>query len=189
MPRFTLPAVPDASRTILESVIPPPNRPPLLYLAMAANPEVLRAYAEGPILGLHGLLHTGQLDPADRELVILRVTGQQRAEHEWGVHVAYFGKTSGLSDSQVAATVTDAAPVPAWTDRQQAIITIADAIAQQRPLTDAEDGHVRSALTDAERVEFLSIASLYLGISALCHVLEIPREPGTPALPTGNSDH
>ncbi len=189
MPEFTLPDLPEESKAILEAVVPPPNRPPLLYLAMAANPEVLRTYAEGPILSLHGLLHTGQLDPADRELVILRVTGQQRAEHEWGVHVAYFGKTSGLTDSQVAATVTDAQPDPAWTERQQAIIAIADAIAEQRPLTDTEDAHIRSTLTDAERVEFLSIASLYLGISALCHALGIPREPGTPALPTEESSN
>ena len=65
----------------------------------------------------------------------------------------------------------------------EAIITIADSIALQRALTDTEDEYIRSALTDAERVEFLSIASLCLGISALCHAFGIPREPGTPALP------
>ena len=41
------------------------------------------------------------------ELCILRVTAQCRAEHEWGVHVAYFGKRSGLTASQVEVTVTD----------------------------------------------------------------------------------
>jgi alkylhydroperoxidase family enzyme len=183
MPDFTLPDLPDESKAILDAVVPPPNRPPLLYLAMGANPAVLRAYAQGPILGLHGLLHTGQLDPADRELVILRVTGRLRAEHEWGVHVAYFGKTSGLTQSQQASTVTDEAPDPAWSPRQRAIIGIADAVADQRPFTDDEDASIRAVLTDAQRVEFLSVASLYLGISALCRVLEIPREPGAPALP------
>lgn len=186
MSEFRLPALPDESKKILEAVVPPPAQPPLLYLAMGANPAVLRGYAEGPILGLHGLLHTGQLDPADRELVILRVTGRRRAVHEWGVHVAYFGKTSGLSDSQVAATVTDETPDPDWTTRQRAILLVADAVADQRPFTDDEDALVRAALTDAERVEFLSIASLYLGIAALCRVLEIPREPGTPQFPAGD---
>lgn len=164
-------------------MVPPPARPPLLYQAMGANPDVLRGYAEGPVLGSRGLLHTGRLDPADRELVILRVTARKRAEHEWGVHVAYFGKTSGLTSSQVAATVTDETPDPAWTDRQRAIITIANAVAGQRPVTDAEDEFVRTRLDDVDRVEFLSIASLYLGISALCLVLEIPGEPGAPAFP------
>ena len=144
---------------------------------------MLKGYAEGPILGLHGLLHTGQITRADRELVILWVTGQCRAEHEWGVHVAYFGKTSGLTDSQVAATVTDQTPDPAWTPRQQAIMTIADAVVGRQPSTDDQDALLRAELTDAERVEFLAVASLYLGIGALCSVLQIPSEPGTPTLP------
>ncbi len=183
MTEFRLPDLPEESERILAQVVPPPNRPPLLYLAMGANPGVLRGYAQSPILGAHGLLHTGQLAPADRELVILRVTGQRRAEHEWGVHVAYFGATSGLSESQVAATVTDSDPSPAWTQRQRAIIAIADAVVAQRSLDDDEDRRIRAVLTDAERVEFLAVASLYLGIAALCHVLDIPREEGTPGLP------
>lgn len=183
MARFRLPDLPAESKSILETVVPPPFQPPLLYLAMGANPGVLRGYAEGPILGLRGLLHTGQLDPADRELAILRVTGQCGAEHEWGVHVAYFGKASGLTESQVAATVTDEEPTPKWTERQRAIIIVADAVSAQRPLSEDEDEFVAAQLTDAERVEFLAVASLYLGISALCRVLEIPREDGAPAMP------
>lgn len=183
MPAFTIPELPAESKALLEQVVPPPNQPPLLYLAMGANPRVLEGYARGPILGLHGLLHTGQLDPADRELVILRVTGRCGAEHEWGVHVAYFGKTSGLTASQVTATVTNDAPEPGWTARQRAIIAIADAVADRHSLTDEQDAQVRQELTDAERVEFLAVASLYLGISALCQVLEIPAEPGAPTFP------
>ena len=183
MSDFTLPELPAESRAILEKVVPPPYRPHLLYLAMGTNPAVLRAYAEGPLLGLHGLMHTGQLDPQDRELAILRVTGRCRAEHEWGVHVAYFGKTSGLTDSQVDATVTDAEPSPAWTERQRAIIAIADAIVDRRRLRDQDATLIGSTLTDAERIEFLALSSAYLGIAALCLVLQIPGEPGAPTLP------
>lgn len=183
MSDFTLPELPAESQAILEKVVPPPYRPPLLYLAMGANPAVLRSYAEGPLLSLHGLMHTGQLDPMDRELAILQVTGRCRAEHEWGVHVAYFGKTSGLTDSQVNATVTDAEPTPAWTDRQRAIIAIADAIVDRRPLHDHEAALIDSSLTDAERIEFLALSSAYLGIAALCQVLQIPAEPGAPTFP------
>jgi alkylhydroperoxidase family enzyme len=183
MPDFALPDLPAESKTLLEKVVPPPFQPPLLYLAMGANPGVLKGYAEGPILGLHGLLHTGQLAPADRELVILRVTGRCRAEHEWGVHVAYFGKTSGLTASQVTATATDTKPDPGWTARQRAIIAIADAVVDRSPLDGDQDAFIRAELDDAEWVEFLAIASLYLGISALCNVLQIPAEPGVPTLP------
>lgn len=180
---FRLPELPEASRELLERVVPPPNRPPLLYLAMAANPEILRQYVEGPVLSLRGLLHTGQLPSADRELVILRVTARHRAEHEWGVHVAYFGKTSGLTASQVEATVTDDAPEPAWTPRQRAIITLADAVAAARPLPMQAARLVEESLEAPERVEILAVASQYLGISAICNVLGIPPEPGAPRFP------
>ncbi|NMD55937.1 MULTISPECIES: carboxymuconolactone decarboxylase family protein [Tsukamurella] len=183
MSAFKLPDIPAESRAILDRLVPPPHRPPLLYLAMAANPEVLRAYAEGPILGLRGLLYTGQVGKADRELCILRVTARCRAEHEWGVHVAYFGKTSGLSDSQVRSTVTDETPTPAWSDRQRAVIAIADSIAGMRPFTEQEDHVIGRELTDAERTEFVATAALYLGISAQCRTLEIPPEPDAPQMP------
>ncbi|MBM7365353.1 hypothetical protein [Gordonia hydrophobica] len=183
MAEFRLPEIPDASREILDRIVPPPHRPPLLYLAMAANSEVLRQYAEGPILGLRGLLYTGQISNADRELCILRVTGRLRAEHEWGVHVAYFGKTSGLTDSQVRATVTDEHPAPDWTARQRAIIAVADAIAGLRPLGEGDESLVAQELPDDERTEFIAIAAQYLAISAQCRLLSIPVEPGTPSLP------
>jgi hypothetical protein len=174
---------PDAQR-LLEKLVPPPHRPPLLYLELAANPGVMRGFVEGPIAGLRGLLHTGQLSNADRELCILRVTARKRAVHEWGVHVAYFGKTSGLTPSQIEATADAAVqPEPPWTDRQRAIIAIADAVADGRPLgTDAARLADRT-LDRAERAEFVVLASLYLGISAMCAVFEVPLEPGTPRLP------
>ncbi len=186
MTGFTAPELSEESQALLRRLVPPPNRPPLLYLAMAANPAVLRAYAEGPILGLRGLLHTGQMSPADRELCILRVTAQCRAEHEWGVHVAYFGKRSGLTASQVEATVTDRTPEPGWTARQRAIIVIADSVAHLRPLSDHERALIDSELSEAERTEFVVLSSLYLGISATCRTLEIPPEPGAPRMPSAD---
>lgn len=178
-----IPETPQASVELLERVVPPPNRPPLLYLAMAANPEVLRAYVQGPILGLHGLLHTGQLAPAERELCILRVTARSGAEHEWGVHVAYFGKTSGLPPAQVAATVTGEDAAEPWTPRQRAIVAVADAMVDMRELTDAELAEIDGVLTVATRTEIVAISAQYLGISATCRALGIPPEPGAPRFP------
>jgi hypothetical protein len=177
---------PEAQR-LLEKIVPPPNRPPLLYLELAANAAVVRSFAEGPIAGLRGLMHTGQVSAADRELCILRVTARKGAAHEWGVHVAYFGKKSGLSPSQVEATATAAvAPQPAWTARQAAIIAIADAVADCRALTADERSLVGGTMTDADRAEFVVLASLYLGIAAMCAVFEVPVEPGTPQMPVAS---
>lgn len=171
------------ARRLLERIVPPPHTPPRLYLELAQNEAVARAFIEGPIAGLRGLLYTGQITAADRELCILRVTARKRAGHEWGVHVAYFGKSSGLSRSQVQATATDAPPEPAWTSRQRAILALADAVADCRPLAAEEAELVAACVTRSERTEFVALASLYLGISAMCRVFEVPGEPGAPPLP------
>jgi len=173
---------PEAQR-LLEVIVPPPHQPPLLYLELAANTEVIRCFIERPIAGLRGLMHTGQLTPADRELCILRVTARKRAAHEWGVHVAYFGRSSGLSKSQVEATATDAPPDPPWTDRQRAIIAVTDAVADCRSLDAQEEALAARELARPERVEFVALAALYLGISSMCRVFGVPPEPGTPAMP------
>ncbi|HET7202318.1 MAG TPA: carboxymuconolactone decarboxylase family protein [Steroidobacteraceae bacterium] len=171
------------ARRLLEKIVPPPYSPPQLYLELARNEAVVRSFIEGPIAGLRGLMHTGQVTQGDRELCILRVTARKRAAHEWGVHVAYLGRTSGLSPSQVEATATDAAPAPAWNARQRAVLAIADAVADCREFTMDESGLVESELSPADRIEFVALASLYLGIAAMCRVLRVPVEPGTPTLP------
>lgn len=171
------------ARRLLEKLVPPPYTPPLLYLELARNEAVVRSFVEGPIAGLRGLMHTGQITQADRELCILRVTARKRAAHEWGAHVAYLGRTSGLSPSQVQATATDSSPSPAWSPRQRAVLAVADAVAECRGLTVEEARLVHGELSPADRIEFVALASLYLGIAAMCHVLQVPVQPGTPALP------
>jgi alkylhydroperoxidase family enzyme len=172
------------TRRLLERLVPPPYSPPLLYLEIAKNREVARCFAEGPIAGYRGLLHTGQITAADRELCILRVTARRGAAHEWGVHVAYFGRSSGLTPSQVKATAApDAEPDPRWSARQRAILAIADAVADCRGLTGAEEERIQGSLTESERTEFVTLASLYLAIAAMCIVFRVPIQPGTPALP------
>ena len=175
------------ARRLLEKIVPPPYTPPLLYLELARNEAVVRSFVEGPIAGLRGLMHTGQITQGDRELCILRVTARRRAAHEWGVHVAYFGRSSGLSPSQVEATATDTAPDPAWSARQRAVLAVADAVADCRALSARESELVESQLSPAERTEFVALASLYLGIAAMCRVLGVPVEPGTPSLPEATS--
>lgn len=171
------------ARRLLEKIVPPPYSPPRLYLELARNEAVVRSFVEGPIAGLSGLMHTGQVTQGDRELCILRVTARKRAAHEWGVHVAYLGRSSGLSESQVQATATDASPSPDWSPRQRAVLAIADAVADCRELTIDEAGRVDQQLSPPERIEFVALASLYLGVAAMCCVLRVPVEPGTPELP------
>lgn len=181
---MTTPQISAEAQRLLERIVPPPYRPPLLYYEIAANEAVIRQLVEGPIAGLRGMLHTGQISNADRELCILRVTARRGAAHEWGVHVAYFGARCGLTRSQIEATASGAvAPEPPWTDRQRAVLAIAEAVADVRELGTEEEALVAREFSRAERTEFVALAALYLGIAAMCHVFRVPVEPGTPQMP------
>ena len=69
-----------------------------------------------------GILGHGLLEPRDRELMIHRTCARCGAEYEWGVHAAFFGSAVGLSDRQLAATVTAPAHDPVWSERERAVI-------------------------------------------------------------------
>lgn len=180
---MSTPITAEAQR-LLERIVPPPHRPPQLYYEIAANEAVARQLIEGPLVGLRGLLYTGQVSNAERELCILRVTARRGAAHEWGVHVAYFGAKSGLSPSQIDATASDSVvPQPPWTDRQRAVLAVADAVADVRELGSEEEALVAAELSRSERTEFCVLGALYLGIAAMCRVFRVPAEPGTPRMP------
>ena len=72
---------------------------------VAQNPALLKAWGEfaqyilGPKLSL---------TPRQRELAILRVGWNQRAEYEWAHHVVR-GRASGLSDARILSLRGDAA--------------------------------------------------------------------------------
>src|SRR5262245_15400111 len=78
----------------------PPGMPPIaLFRVLAKNPRVLGRVRRG------GLLDPGSISVRQREIVILRTTARAGAEHEWGVHAAFFAGAAGLDPAALAATV------------------------------------------------------------------------------------
>ena len=102
--------------TTLAAMMPPGLEPIALFRTLAHNPRILEKVRAG------NLLDRGSIDRRDRELVILRTTARCGAEYEWGVHVAFFAPRVGLSDAQVAATVTAGADAPVWTPHDALLI-------------------------------------------------------------------
>jgi hypothetical protein len=146
------------------------------------------ALVEEPILTARGLLNIGQMSRADRELIILRVTGRTGAAHEWGTHVQHFGQKSGLSAEQNIAAVRPAIDSALWTPRQLAILALVDGILKDFDLPDESWEMIREHLGEQELVEMVMIAGLYLTISIMVRVFRIPEQPGAPKFPSGSAD-
>ena len=154
----------------LTKLMPPGMEPLALFRAVAHNPRVLRRLRKG------GLLDPGAISVRDRELVILRTTARCGAEYEWGVHVAFFARAAGLTDAEVAATVTGDHP---WAPRDAMLIAICDALHDHARLPDG----LAADLTPAELVEVIALAGQYHMVSYLVNAAALAPEPGAARFP------
>jgi alkylhydroperoxidase family enzyme len=154
----------------LTKLMPPGMAPLALFRAVAHNPRVLRRLRKG------GLLDPGSISVRDRELVILRTTARCGAEYEWGVHVTFFARAAGLTDAEVAATVTGDHP---WAPRDAMLIAICDALHDHARLPD----DLGAELTPAQLVEVLALAGQYHMVSYLVNVAGLAPEPGAARFP------
>jgi alkylhydroperoxidase family enzyme len=131
-----------------------------------------------------GILAHGRVPPRDREIVIHRTCARAGAEYEWGVHVLAFGKPLGLTDDQVAATVTGQPDDPAWSDGDRLLIQLADELYEtcnvSAPLWTALGQHY----TDDQLLELLIIAGWYRLLSGVINAVAIERESWAARFPT-----
>lgn len=156
----------------------PPGMPPLtLFRTVAHNPRVLRRMRRG------GLLDKGSITPLEREIMILRTCALCRSEYEWGVHVAFFSKTVGLSPVQVAATVNGSAEADCWNPAQRLILRLADELHASSQVSDALWAEMSKQWQPAQIIELMMLAGLYHAVSYLTNGARIPLENAAPRFP------
>src|SRR5438094_9601000 len=102
------------TEAMLKKWMPPQSatEPLALFRTLAVHDEL---WSRMRPLGA-GILGHGRVSPRDREIVIHRTCARAGAEYEWVVHVVAYGKSVGLTDEQITATVTGNADDPAWSE-------------------------------------------------------------------------
>src|SRR4051812_27528848 len=120
---------------MLRKWMPPGSKvePLALFRTLAIHADL--AARMRPLGG--GILGHGRIDPREREIVIPRACARAGAEYEWGVHALAFGKPLGLTDAQLAATVTGAADDPAWSREDALLVRMVDELDATATVTDA----------------------------------------------------
>jgi 4-carboxymuconolactone decarboxylase len=138
-----------------------------------------------------GLLVHGTLDPAEREVVILRTCARCACEYEWGVHVRLFARPLGLSEAIIRATVTGDADDPAFTARQTLLIRLADELHETATVSDPLWQRLTEWWNPQQLIELLLLAGWYHLIAFAANGLQVAPEdwaerfPQTPASPRG----
>jgi alkylhydroperoxidase family enzyme len=156
------------------------QEPLLLFRLLQRNPELASRMR---VLGA-GLLGHGRLPIIDRELVIDRVCGLNRCSYEWGVHVAAFGRSAGLTNDQLMDTYRERMDDSLWSPRQLALIAAIDELHATSTISELVWSRLADHLDDATMLELIVLVGWYGLISRLANATELPDEPWTTAPPT-----
>lgn len=129
------------------------------------------------------LLNFGTVDPLEREIVILRTCARCGSEYEWGVHVAIFAPSVGLTDRQVEATVASGAEDDAWTRRQSFLIRLVDELHETSRVSDDLWRRLVEGWSAAQLVELVALVGQYHAVSFLTNAFALSPESFAPRFP------
>jgi 4-carboxymuconolactone decarboxylase len=166
------PPYPDATGETLRRMMPPGAEPLNLFRTVARNEHVLERFRT---TGAY-LLNFGKLDPVDREIAIHRTCARCGCEYEWGVHAAVFAPNVGLSEAQLAATVSGDASDPAWSPRQSLLVRLADELHDSATVSDALWAELAGNWDAAELIELIALAGFYHLVSFAANAARVEPE-------------
>jgi 4-carboxymuconolactone decarboxylase len=134
-----------------------------------------------------GILGSSALVPPPlRELMIDRTCALTGAQYEWGVHVAAFAASVGLSEEQVRSTVQGGSADACWSEEQALVVGLADELHATSAISDELWRALAERFEEAQIIELIVTAGWYHLIAFLCNGLRVPLEswgarfPGEP---------
>lgn len=180
IPPASPPWTPEVSEDLAKLM--PPGVPPIgLFRTLAKNPRILRRLRKG------GLLDPGRITLRQRELVILRTTALAGAEHEWGVHAAFFGPAAGLGPDALHALVHASPDAPVWTPDEALLLRTCDELHATAHVSDALFAELRARFEEDQILELLALCGFYRAVSYLVNGAAIEPEPAAPRFPPRTS--
>lgn len=179
MPRIP-PLTPSYSAPVQKSfdqILPPGVAPLLLFRTMATSDRAWQKFRAG------ALLDPGPLSLRDREIVIHRTCARARCDYEWGVHVALFASSAGLTQEQLQALAAGSANASCWSEDESALIAVADALHDRATLDEAEWRVLSRHYDDSQTLEIIMLCGFYRTVAYLANSLALSCEPGTRPIP------
>lgn len=150
---------------------------------------IFRVWARHPRLGLalgpvgRFLLDDGEVEAADRELVILRTCARAGAEYEWGVHAAGYSPRSGLSRATIEATARLRTDDASWSEKQRLLLRLVDEFEDRVDVSDELWTELVARWTEPQLLELLLIAGFYRFVSFTVRATRTPLESWAPRFP------
>jgi 4-carboxymuconolactone decarboxylase len=175
------PYSPDTAASLAKWMPPGADVEPLrLFRTLMVNEQLagrMRALGAG-ILG-----RTATVPPPLREIVIHRTSALVGAEYEWGVHVASFGRSLGLTDDQLHSTVHGSWSDPCWNPDQAAAFRLSDELHHTGTLSDDLWSQLAAGFDPPQILELIITAGWYHLIGFVCNGARVELEEWAPRFP------
>lgn len=146
--------------------------PLAIFRVWARHPSLGRAIA--PVGSF--LLQKGEVEPPDRELIILRTCALAGAEYEWGVHAVGYAPRSGLDDTTIEATACSPTDDPRWSERQRLLLRLVDEFESSIDVSDGLWHALEQSWTETQLLELLLIAGFYRFVAFSVRATRTPLE-------------
>jgi 4-carboxymuconolactone decarboxylase len=168
----------DELAEILSTALTHDGAPLNIFGTLGHHPKLLKRFN---LLGGF-ILNKGVLPPRERELVILRVGANARAEYEFGQHTV-IGLQCGLTDAEISA-LTRAPDDHDWSGDDLALIALADDLHIDDCASDATWAALSTRWNDTEMVELLVVAGFYRLVSGFLNSTGVRLDDGIPGFPS-----
>jgi alkylhydroperoxidase family enzyme len=164
--------------TRLESMMPAGAKPITLFRTFARNLPMAES------MGTWGAYELGRrfsVGRREREIVIDRTCAMCGCEYEWGVHVAFFAESAGLSPEQTASLVHGSSGDRCWTEpRERALIDMVDALHKEADLSDGLWKSLALHFSPEQLLDLLLLCGWYHAISFVARGTRVDLEVGAP---------
>ncbi len=148
-----------------------------IFTTLGHHPRLLKKWSEfGGVL-----LYRGELDPREREILILRTGWNCRSDYEWGQHKA-IGLAVGMTEKDIDATTLDPAAA-GWDDGDALLITAADELHADSKLSDATYAAVEQRYNKKQIIELLMVVGQYHLVAMTLNSLGVVRDDGVEGFP------
>jgi len=169
----------DGVRDILNRTIKegPGGKAENIYATLARAPVLLRR-----MLPFAGTLNAGEINPVDRELLILRTAWNCSCEYEWGHHTL-IAKHLGVSQrdvDRIAAYPLDRN----WEHHQAMLLDAADDLHHRSAVNDDLWFDLREEFSEQQLIELPLLVGMYHALAFALTTLGVQREQGVPGFST-----
>lgn len=127
------------------------------------------------------------LSVRERELIIDRTCARCGCEYEWGVHVAAFGRSAGLSDDDIVATAALGLAGSSLSERDLLILRLVDELHDTSAISDELWQSLVTHWTPAQLLEMMVVVGWYHTISYVANGVNMEREGWAATFPTPRS--